>query len=60
MLWTQVKRRFRPNPIWATVQMEGDFDARTRVFYQAANMFARVPSSYRRIVATLRSRKNDE
>jgi hypothetical protein len=59
MLLQQVKRRIRPNPIWATVQMEGSFDARTRFFYRAANLVKRVPSSYRRIVDTIKI-KHDE
>jgi hypothetical protein len=49
MFFRQIWKRLRPNPIWATVQMEGDLDAGTRVFYQAANMVRRIPSSYRRI-----------
>jgi putative nucleotidyltransferase-like protein len=57
MLLSQVKRRMRPNPIWATVQMEGSFDARTRVFYQAANIVKRVPSSCRRIYQTLKLKR---
>ena len=59
-LWKQVKRRLRPNPIWATVHMEGDFDARSRLFYQAANIFARIPSSYRRIASVLRQKKDEQ
>jgi hypothetical protein len=54
MLLKQIGKRLRPNPIWATVQMEGSFDARTRFFYQAANFVKRIPSSCRRIVNTLR------
>jgi hypothetical protein len=56
MFAKQVKRRMRPNPIWATVQMNGSFDARTRVHYQLANVFNRIPPSYRRISNTLRLR----
>lgn len=56
LLAKQIKRRFRPNPIWATVQMEGSFDARTRVFYQVGNFFRRIPSSYRRVSETLTRR----
>ena len=53
MLFAQIKRRMRPNPIWATVQMEGSFDARTRFFYKIGNTFARIMPSYRRIAETL-------
>lgn len=53
MLALQASRRLRPNPIWATIQMEGDFDARTRVFYQIGNAVMRILPSYRRIRNTL-------
>jgi hypothetical protein len=56
LLAKQIRRRLRPNPIWATVQMEGSFDARTRVFYQIGNFFSRIPSSYRRVLDALRPR----
>lgn len=52
----QIKSRFRPNPIRATVEMEGSFDARTRVFYQLGNFFMRIPSSYRRVSDALRTK----
>jgi len=48
-LLRQMPRRLRPDPIWATIQMNGSFDARTRFFYQFASFFARIPASYRRI-----------
>ena len=54
VLAKQVKRRMRPNPIWATVQMNGSFDSRTRIHYQIANVFKRIPPSYRRISDTLK------
>lgn len=56
VLFEQLKRRFRPNPIRATVEMEGSFDARTRLFYRVGNFFMRIPSSYRRVFGTLRAR----
>ena len=52
----QIAKRFRPNPIWATVQMEGSFDARTRVFYQIANAVSRIVPSYRRVSETILNR----
>jgi hypothetical protein len=54
MLALQAGRRLRPNPIWATIQMEGDFDARTRVFYQIGNAIKRIMPSYRRIRDTIK------
>jgi hypothetical protein len=59
MLMKQVLKRLRPNPIWATVDLEGDFDARTRVFYQAANWLRRIPSSYQRITNTIRLQRRE-
>jgi len=45
----QIPMRFKQNPIWATIQMEGSFDAKTRVFYQIGLFFYRIPSSFRRV-----------
>lgn len=56
MLFAQLLQRLRPNPIYATVDCEGSFDARTRVFYQARNGVRRVMPSYRRVRAVLGSR----
>jgi hypothetical protein len=53
----QVKRRLRPNPIYATIQLEGNFDAPTRVPYQIYNFFSRIPSSVRRVVSNLGGRE---
>lgn len=38
----QVWKRFPPNPITATIDCEGDFDAGTRIFYQIRDMFKRL------------------
>lgn len=56
MFFIQAKSRFRPNPIRATVEMEGSFDARTRFFYRLGNFIMRIPSSYRRVSTALRTR----
>lgn len=53
----QIPRLVRPNPIWATVQMEGSFDARTRIFYQISSFFKRILPSFRRVSGTLRTAK---
>ena len=37
----------------ATVEMEGSFDARTRVFYQMRSFFHRLMPSYRRVTHTI-------
>lgn len=57
MLYAQVKRRMRPNPIFATIDCEGSLDASTRVFYQIRNGIRRIPSSILRISGTLRVRR---
>lgn len=51
----QIPRRLRPNPIWATVQMEGSFDANTRIFYQLGSFFARILPSYKRVSQTIKA-----
>ena len=56
-LLKQIPRRLRPDPIWATIQMEGSFDARTRAFYQIGSFFKRLMPSYRRVSKTIRSRR---
>jgi len=53
MLVKQLKKRLPPNPIMATVEMEGSFDARTRVFYQMRSFFHRLMPSYRRVTHTI-------
>jgi hypothetical protein len=57
MLMAQLRRRMRPNPIFATIDCEGSIDARTRVFYQVRNWFRRIPSSVRRVSRTLQARR---
>ena len=56
MLFQQLIRRLRPNPIYATVDCEGSFDARTRIFYQIRNGIRRVMPSYRRVSAVVANR----
>ena len=48
-LWRQIKKRFPPNPIQATVEMEGEFDERTRIFYQIGSFFLRLLPSIKRV-----------
>jgi hypothetical protein len=38
----QIWKRFPPNPITATIDCEGDFDAGTRIFYQIRDIFKRL------------------
>jgi hypothetical protein len=44
----QVKKRIPPNPIQATIDMEGEFDERTRIFYQLGDVFRRLNPSLKR------------
>ena len=53
MLMKQIGRRFSPNPIWATIHMNGSFDAKTRIFYQLGSAFKRIAPSYRRVSETI-------
>lgn len=55
----QLGRRLNPNPIWATVQAEGSFDAPTRLHYKIANAFRRIPDSYRRVKNSLANRASE-
>ena len=54
MLVKQILQRFRPNPIRATIEMEGSFDAKTRFFYQIGNFFMRIAPSYRRVSESIK------
>jgi len=46
----QLKKRFPPNPVQATVEMEGDFDNKPRIVYQISNMFYRLMPSLKRFI----------
>lgn len=56
----QILKRVRPNPIWATIDVEGSFDAKTRVFYQLESILKRALPSYRRVSAVITRSKVDE
>lgn len=49
----QIRKRFPPNPIQATIEVEGEFDNRTRAFYQFHDLFKRSVPSIRRITSVL-------
>lgn len=46
--WKQVKKRLRPNPIQATVFMDGRFDRTPRLYYQVGSFFLRLKSSMKK------------
>ena len=52
-LLKQISLRLNPNPIRATVEMEGSFDSKTRFFYKVGNFFQRLFPSLRRNIDTL-------
>ena len=45
LFFAQIKKRMPPNPITATVLLNGSFDAKTRAFYQIGTIFARIGPS---------------
>jgi hypothetical protein len=49
-LWNQIKKRIPPNPIQATVEMEGEFDDKSRFFYQIGDVFLRIKWSIGRFL----------
>lgn len=49
----QIRKRIPPNPIQATVEMEGSFDAATRVHYQFGSLITRTVPSVKRVVKTI-------
>jgi hypothetical protein len=53
-LFKQIKKRIPPNPIQATIDMEGDFDNKPRIFYQIGDIFFRLKPSITRLIKTLR------
>jgi Uncharacterised nucleotidyltransferase len=50
----QLKKRFPPNPIQATVDMEGKFDDTPRFYYQIGSFLKRLKPSVKRIAKALR------
>ena len=48
-LWKQIKKRIPPNPIQATIEVNGAFDRTPRIFYQIADIFKRLIPSWKRI-----------
>lgn len=56
LLFKQIRKRLPPNPIQATVDMEGIFDDGNRVYYQTASIFVRLGPSLKRFSRILFSR----
>jgi len=51
----QIKKRIPPNPIQATIEMEGEFDEKPRIFYQIGDIFLRLAPSLKRITKKIYS-----
>ena len=51
--FTQVKKRLPPNPIEATIEMEGSFDNKSRLKYQFGSILKRIGPSIKGIGARL-------
>ncbi|MBX3243978.1 MAG: nucleotidyltransferase family protein [Acidobacteria bacterium] len=56
LLIQQLKKRFPPNPIYSTVDMEGSFASRTRFFYHLGSMLKRSRNTVRDIFNIVRHR----
>lgn len=56
--WRQIRKRVPPNPIHATVDLNGDFDKGPRLYYQAANFFLRSRALYRYLKSSLLKKKD--
>lgn len=48
-LFRQIKKRIPPNPIQATIELEGEFDDKPRALYQIGDIFFRLKPSVKRI-----------
>jgi hypothetical protein len=49
LFWRQLKKRVPPNPIQATVELNGDFDHGSRIYFQAANVLTRFSPAVKRV-----------
>lgn len=56
----QLKKRFPPNPIQATIEAEGEFDERSRILYQLLSIYNRLVPSLQRIIPMFRRRRVSE
>ncbi|MBK9165613.1 MAG: nucleotidyltransferase family protein [Acidobacteria bacterium] len=52
----QIRKRLPPNPITATIDMEGEFDDRSRVWYQLGSIAKRIPPGVKRFVDLAKAR----
>lgn len=52
-LWKQIKKRIPPNPIQATIEVNGPINNFPRIYYQLADVIKRMFPSWKRISDTL-------
>jgi hypothetical protein len=52
--WRQFKKRFPPNAIQATIDMEGTIDDSTRFFYQLGSILLRMKPSLKRMLDSMK------
>lgn len=52
--WKQLTKRFPPNAIQATVEMEGKFDDAPRFYYQIGSIWVRITPSFKRMYNSLK------
>lgn len=57
-LWEQIKKRIPPNPVQATIEMDGHFNDFPRLGYQTADIFLRLFWSVRKKYRNFRFRRN--
>ncbi len=58
LLFRQLKKRFPPNPIYSTIDMEGSFASRTRFFYHLGSMLKRSRNTIRDFYYIIRHRSS--
>jgi hypothetical protein len=57
ILLQQIKKRIPPNPIQATIETEGEFDAGPRIRYQIGSVAKRIWPSIKRVVPSVLHRR---
>lgn len=57
VFFQQIAKRLPPNPIQATIDVEGEFDERSRIPHQLGSIFVRIAPSIKRIFNTTLGKK---
>lgn len=53
MFFYQLRHRFPPNPIMATIYVEGKLNSKTRIFYQAEFFIKRAKPSFKSLITSI-------